>query len=210
VLPTPNGGCCTFERYEYSGALTTPCSERTAAEPKMNMVIASPRTALVLLSLFAACASTPPPAPEAPPAQQCAAFEIVDVELAPDPRLNPDREGYSRSVVVRLYQLEGAEPFLQASYEDVWHDPQGGSAARTVVGGPEELILIPGRMEKRALKRNPKATHVGVAAKFREYQGATGWKAVAALSPANPCPSELDPLAGKVGLELANFSVRLR
>jgi type VI secretion system VasD/TssJ family lipoprotein len=130
--------------------------------------------------------------------------------MNPATRLNPDREGYARSVVVRVYQLEGADAFDRASFEELWRDPSGGSAARSVVAGPDELILVPGQLDKRALRRNVKATHVGVAANFREHQGLVGWKVAAPLAPVNPCPSQLDPTTARLGMELDGYTIRLR
>ncbi|HEY6881018.1 MAG TPA: type VI secretion system lipoprotein TssJ [Polyangiales bacterium] len=166
-----------------------------------------------IASALVACASSPPPAPAPPPPQpapQCNAFETIDLELSPDPRLNPDREGYARSAVVRIYQLEGSEAFERASFDELWRDTSGGSAARSVVSGPDELVIIPGQLDKRALLRNPKATHVGVAVNFREHQELFGWKVAAPIAPANPCPSKADPVAAHLGMELQNYVIRLR
>jgi type VI secretion system protein VasD len=141
----------------------------------------------------------------------CDKSEVMDLTFAPEPRLNPDREGNPRSVVVRLYQLKEAEPFMQAGFEQLWSG--SGATGGPVVAGPDELTLIPGKQEVRRFNRHPKATYVGVTANFREHIADTSWKGVAELpAPKNPCENEddLDPIAARIGVRLMEYMLRVR
>jgi type VI secretion system protein VasD len=149
------------------------------------------------------CGGAPPP----PPAAPCNKPEMLTVRFEPHPQLNPDREGYPRSVVVRMYQLEGADAFATATFEDLWAGV--GKSSPSVVAGPDELTLIPGRRETRSVKRNAKTTHVALTANFREYHPDSGWKAVLELPQAgNPCAENAPKL--EVTAELANYTLQLR
>jgi type VI secretion system VasD/TssJ family lipoprotein len=165
----------------------------------------STATALVgaLIGTFAsACASAPPPPPPLP----CTLPEMVTVQIAPDPQLNPDREGHSRSVVVRLYQMEGDGPLAAIGYDELWQP--SAAPPRSVVAGPDEFTVIPGRLETRKMKRVEGASHVGVTAKFREHSERSAWRAIWQLPAAsNGCQTATAP---RVTVELANYELRVR
>ncbi len=160
--------------------------------------------ALVFVCVGSACGGAKP--------ASCDKSEVIDLTFAPEPRLNPDRDGNPRSVVMRVYQLKEAEPFMQASFEQLWSG--AGASGGPVVAGPEELTLIPGKQEARRFNRHPKATYIGVTANFREHITDTAWKAVAEVPPPkNPCLSdgeELDPVAARVGVRLMEYQLRVR
>ncbi|MDB4990789.1 MAG: hypothetical protein JWN04_5967 [Myxococcaceae bacterium] len=147
-----------------------------------------------------ACGGAPPPAPE------CKKPAQLVVRLEPNAILNQDREGNPRSVVLRLYQLEGADAFLSAGFEDIW---ASGGAGPSVVAGPDELTVIPGRVETRTMLRNPKATHFGVAGKFRVVQEAPGFRAVAVL-PEAPDPCRDSGAATSLQAYLMNYTIQLQ
>lgn len=168
----------------------------------MGAVTSSRSTATTLVGALTgvlACASAPPPPPP------CTLPEMVTVQLAPDPQLNPDREGHSRSVVVRLYQMEGDGPLAAIGYDELWQP--SAAPPRSVVAGPEEFTLIPGRVETRKLKRHEAASHVGVAAKFREHSERSAWRAIWQLPAASNACQNPGP---RVTVELANYSLRVR
>jgi type VI secretion system VasD/TssJ family lipoprotein len=146
------------------------------------------------------CGAAPPPKP-------CDKPEQVTLHFQPHPQLNQDREGYPRSVVVRLYQLEGAEAFTTATFEDLWS--VGAKAHPSVLTGPDELTLIPGRQEVRNIKRHPKATHFAMTANFREYHPDSGWKGALELPQAQDACAENAPKI-EVTAELANYTLQLR
>lgn len=139
----------------------------------------------------------------------CEKSELLTVQFEPYPALNQDREGNPRSVVVRVFQLEGDESFRLATFEELW--VTGGKAAASVVGGPDELIIVPGVRETRSLKRNPKATHIAMTANFREHHPESEWKATLELPKADdPCRKDAPKVAAMVTAELANYALRLR
>jgi type VI secretion system VasD/TssJ family lipoprotein len=143
----------------------------------------------------------------AAPPKTCDKQEQVTLHFEPHPQLNQDREGYPRSVVVRLYQLEGAEAFSAATFEDLWQ--VGAKPHPSVLTGPDELTLIPGRREERKIKRNPKATHFAMTANFREYHPDSGWKATLELAQVQDACAD-NPPKNEVTAELANYTLQLR
>lgn len=143
------------------------------------------------------CATSPKPVTTA-----CTRAELVEVALTPHPQLNPDREGYPRSVIVRVYQLDGIDDFEAATYDELWQaesPPEGAS-------GATELILVPGAQEVRKIPRSEKATHLAVAAKFREHTG-SGWRATRAIPPPlNACESP----PPRMHVDLIHYTLHLR
>lgn len=149
---------------------------------------------------FGGCGSKKPPPP-------CNKTEQVTLHFEPHPQLNQDREGYPRSVVVRLYQLEESAPFAAATFEDLWQP--GAAPHPSVVAGPDELTLIPGRREIRNIKRHPKATAIAITANFREHHPDSGWKGALELPQAqDPCAENAPK--NEVVAELANYTLQLR
>jgi type VI secretion system protein VasD len=151
----------------------------------------------------------------AKPKGECDKSEVIELTFAPENRLNPDREGNPRSVVVRVFQLKEADPFLQASFDQLWSG--SGSPGGPVVAPPDELTIIPGKPETRRIARHPKATFLGITANFREHIADTAWKGTAELpAPKNPCEveendEETDPtLAARVGVRMMEYTLRVR
>lgn len=158
---------------------------------------------LAALALWSVgCGGAPKPA-------VCDRVETVELQLVPRAQLNPDREGYSRSVVVRVYQLQSAEGLAAIDFDELWQQQAGAPAlALSAMSGPEEFTLIPGRTENKVLKRQPTATHLAVVAKFREYHPDSGWRVIAPLpTVGDPCQPPIGP---RLTVELLNYSLRLR
>lgn len=143
-----------------------------------------------------------------PPPPRCDKVEQVTLHFEPHPQLNQDREGYPRSVVVRLYQLDDSAPFAAATFEDLWQT--GAKPHPSVVTGPDELILIPGRREIRNIKRHPKATAIALTANFREHHPESAWKAALELPKAQEDPCAENAPKVEVTAELANYTLQLR
>jgi type VI secretion system VasD/TssJ family lipoprotein len=143
------------------------------------------------------------------PTPACDKSELVAQRFEPNPTLNPDREGNTCSVVVRVYQLEGIDPFMAATFADLWQGAGPNPSGGTVVSGPEELTIIPGRNETRTFKRSPKATHLALAGNFREIHPESGWKTALELPQAkDPCREGAAPIVATVSL--INYSMQLR
>jgi type VI secretion system protein VasD len=156
-------------------------------------------TVLSALLVLCACGG-------AKPRPQCDKQEKVRLIFDTNTQLNHDRDGFSRSVVVRLYQLDDVVAFEQSDFETLW----GSASVPGAVAGQDELTLVPGGPRAEELKRSPKATHLGLAANFREHEG-DGWKALVQLPPPqDPCAEDAPPLALKLGLELANYTMQVR
>jgi type VI secretion system protein VasD len=142
----------------------------------------------------------------AKPRPQCDKQEKISLTFDTHPQLNHDRDGYSRSVVVRVYQLDDVVAFEQADFDSLW----GSSTVAGAVSGQDEITLVPGKSQKEQLKRSPKATHLAFAANFREH-GEDGWKTLVQLPEAqDPCAEDAPPAAFKLGLELANYTMQVR
>lgn len=132
---------------------------------------------------------------------RCDDSEAVTLHVHPAKHLNPDRAGLPRSVVVRFYQLGDARAFDDSSFERVWTGAEG-------LPKPEQLIALPGRNQVHALRRDPAARYLAVAANFREREGDSGWRALvrlpAAQSTCGPWPS-----AAPIELSLADYALHL-
>jgi len=88
-------------------------------------------------------------------------------------QLNPDAEGKPLSVVMRVYQLTDLERFAATDAETLWDTPQ--KALGNTLVEAREITLLPGigQIDQWPLAKN--ARYVGVAAFFRDEQGAR-WK----------------------------------
>ena len=107
---------------------------------------------------------------------------------------------------MRVFQLDDVVAFEQSDFDTLWQ----GSSVPGAVAGQDELTLVPGKPQVAQLKRSPKATHLGFAANFREHDG-DSWKALVQLPEAqDPCAEDAPPVAFKLGLELANYTMRVR
>lgn len=134
----------------------------------------------------------------------------LQLRLAPHAQLNHDREGYSRSTVVRVYQLKAPHAFAQTGFEDIWFGDDAALLGAELVSGPEELTAVPGRPLTRDIVRSPEATHLAIAANFRKHQQRSGWKQLLDLPAAqDPCASDQDAPAAipRVHVELAHYAL---
>lgn len=156
--------------------------------------------ALALLLLAAGCASAP-----------CAHGETIALRLSPHKQLNQDRDGYPRSVVLRLYQIDSAERFRAIGFDTLWQTPDTGTPQKPVVVTPEQLTVIPGKRESRTLARAPAARFVAVVANFREHRAGSGWQAIAPLpKPKNACAPKSAKVAARLTVELEDYGLQLR
>lgn len=136
---------------------------------------------------------------------RCDSTEAIALHVHPATHLNPDRAGLPRSVVVRVYQLGDARAFRSSSFERVWAGAAGG------LPRPDQLIALPGRSQAHALRRDPKAQYLAVAANFRERDGDLHWRALVHLPVAqNPCQHWPSERSGPIELVLADYALQLR
>jgi len=144
-------------------------------------------------------------------APACQRTERIAVQLHPQKQLNQDRDGYSRSLVLRLYQLDSAEQFRQIGFDQIWQSQNDGTPQKPVVAGPEELTLVPGKREQREVARKPEAKFFAVVANFREHEPGSGWQAIVPLpSPQDLCLRDVSTVAARVNVELKDYGLALR
>ena len=90
---------------------------------------------------------------------------MVKVELQSNQGLNPNRQGESLPVVVRVYQLNDKGAFESATFNQLWKQDEG------VLGGTmltrSEIVLNPSTNNKVELDRHDQAKYVGIVAIFR-------------------------------------------
>jgi dimethylargininase len=106
--------------------------------------------------------------------------------------LNPDRAGFPRSVVVRVYQLGDARAFENSSFERLWSGAAGGLPA------PEQMIALPGRDQSQAFARDPAARNMAIAGNFRERDADSHWRALVRLPAANLAEGQVTHIARSV------------
>jgi type VI secretion system protein VasD len=126
---------------------------------------------LLAAALLAACVPEPPPAPEA-------AGPVV-VDITASTATNPDAAGRASPVGIRLYLLRTPDAFRIADYFALTDDPQGTLGDSLVESS--ELFVSPGAAVSRPLDLPPGAAFVGIAAGFRNIDGAQ-WRAVVPAS----------------------------
>jgi type VI secretion system protein VasD len=90
---------------------------------------------------------------------------MVNVELQSNQGLNPNRQGESLPVVVRVYQLNDKGAFESATFNQLWKQDEGvlGSTLLT----RSEIIINPSTTDKVELDRHEQAKYVGIVAIFR-------------------------------------------
>jgi type VI secretion system VasD/TssJ family lipoprotein len=153
---------------------------------------------LVVLVALTGCASVPLPQP------LCSKPEEITLRVYPAAQMNQDREGFARSVVLRLYQLQDTRSFQASTFDAIWSTPD--TATR-----PDEWIVLPGQRVAHALRRDPNASHLAVAANFREHRGESGWRTLIALpAPHDPCTLAATDPPLAVNVVLSNYAVQLR
>ena len=90
---------------------------------------------------------------------------MVKVELQSNQGLNPNRQGESLPVVVRVYQLNDKGAFESATFNQLWKQDEGILGATML--SRSEIIINPSTTDKIELDRHEQAKYVGVVAIFR-------------------------------------------
>lgn len=133
----------------------------------------------------------------------CNKTENIVLHVHPHARLNPDRVGLPRSVVLRFYQLDDVREFRASPFERLW-----SSSERL---RPDQLIALPGQDRAHALRRDPKAHYLAVAANFRERHESGDWRALVRLpEPHDPCRDWPAGRTAPLELVLERYSLQLR
>lgn len=161
-----------------------------------------PARVLALSAVALAIGCAPPP---------CTRAESIVVRLRPDVQLNQDRDGYSRSLVMRVYQLRAVETFRQIPFEALWSRADDAEARDAVVARPAELTVLPGTRAERVVPRAKEAAFVAVVANFREHEPGSRWQALVPLRPPPRVCAPRGPLtATQLDVALKDFGMTLR
>jgi type VI secretion system protein VasD len=115
------------------------------------------------------CAKAPVVEPPPPPA-------TLDIEVQASAAVNPDAEGRPSPVVLRVYQLQEATPFLKATLNELWGSEPALLGAALVA--QREFALRPGESARATMELPANVRQLGVAAAFRDFRSGT-WRAVA-------------------------------
>ncbi|MBT8115286.1 MAG: type VI secretion system lipoprotein TssJ [Arenicella sp.] len=122
--------------------------------------------AIFLMCALTACASKPPE-----PVKMKA--QIIASET-----LNPDRNGISKPVVVRIYQLKTPGTFQGADFFSLYRDADAVLAADLL--SSQEIMMQPGSSKQLEAEFDPAARVIGVLAAFRDIENAI-WRTSLAL-----------------------------
>jgi type VI secretion system protein VasD len=156
----------TSERDEWEGSRLS-CSSRLYFRviPSESAAVSRDRAptrralwqGLAATVALAGCARGPDPTP-------------IGVTLKADAGINPNDEGKSSPVVVRLYELKGLKAFNNATFFDIMDDETKALGAELI--GSREYEMTPGQEQKYDRDVSAEATHLGVVAAFRNIQSA--------------------------------------
>jgi len=142
---------------------------------------------------------------------ECKRPETITVRIRPDNQLNQDRDGYSRSLVLRLYQMASADRFRRLQFEEIWRSRDDGAGLDAGEQAETELTLLPGKPEERKITRAPEAAYLGIVGNFREHEPGSRWQAVVRLPPKETvCASGVPRSRARVLVDLANFGLTVQ
>jgi type VI secretion system protein VasD len=118
--------------------------------------------ALLLSSVLAACAGPAPPPPPDP--------TIAAVTVNAAGYVNPNPDGQSSPVLVRVYFLKSPTAFLEADFFQLLDSDEATLAGD--LSAREEFALAPGASRSITREIKDDGRFVGVLAAFREIDGA--------------------------------------
>jgi type VI secretion system protein VasD len=125
------------------------------------------------------CASNQQPKDPTP----CTDPEQLPVIVDSDPNLNPGPNAQPLPTVVRIYQLKGTTQLSVLSLDEIMRNEKASLADDLL--DVQEITLKPKTRHYPELLRKPGATHVAVAAFYRQPTSES-WRAMAPLPPVDP------------------------
>lgn len=145
---------------------------RPSANPKPpSPGISAVWTAAVMALLLSACApEIKLPEPEAPPPPT-----KLHLRLSADKPLNPNTDGSSAPLMVRIYELKSSGPFTGADYFALLD--RDGEALGDSLLGREELRFTGGSVQSIGKELNPETRFVGIMGAYRKIDRVR-WRAV--------------------------------
>jgi type VI secretion system VasD/TssJ family lipoprotein len=137
-------------------------------------------TALAVVTALG-CASSPPPAPKDP--EPCKDPEPLSVFVDGAADLNRGPSGQPLPTVVKVYQLKGTTRLAVVSLDEVMRNEKAALGDDLLEA--QQLTLKPGARVYPELRRAKDASHLAVAALYREPT-AESWRNMVALPPTDP------------------------
>lgn len=110
----------------------------------------------------------------------CNLPQNIGLVLRGSERLNPNDDGRSLPVVVRIYQLKSGARMEEAEFDGVWRRDREVLADDILK--MDEMYLYPNQRMARSFRRDPAATHVVAVAFFRRPSGQS-WRTIYELPP---------------------------
>lgn len=107
----------------------------------------------------------------------------VSINLTTNTALNPDKEGRSSPVVLRIYELSSEKQFVDKDFFDIYDDEKE-TLGDTLIK-KQEFELSPNESRKLAISPNNKTKFIGIVAAFRNLDNAK-WQEIIALKSQKP------------------------
>lgn len=99
----------------------------------------------------------------------------VDLKFAADQTINPDTNGQSLPVLVKVYQLRDESAFNEASFDSLWKMPS--QALGNSLVAQTGVTMVPNTKKTVTLKLNDDTEHLGFVAIYRTHQSSQ-WKII--------------------------------
>lgn len=96
----------------------------------------------------------------------------VQLSIEASPSINPGADGQPLPTLLRIYQLRGELAVEGLDFDALWKSENPSDLGDAFLSA-EEITVFPGRRDTRTLPVEAEATHVLVAALFREPVGTT-------------------------------------
>jgi type VI secretion system protein VasD len=142
---------------------------------------------IILLSLilltFTAC-TTPP----------------VEMNFISMPNINPDHKHRSLPVVIRVYELTQKEPFLSATFHQLWHEDK--SMLGNTYINRQEWIINPNSNITVHFQAQPQASYIGIIALFRNPDQ-KHWRVIKAI------PGHIAAVLNHMSIQLVNNTIKI-
>ncbi|MDK2126552.1 type VI secretion system lipoprotein TssJ [Parachitinimonas caeni] len=119
---------------------------------------------LAMIAVLAGCASKP---------------VTLNTALAANSNVNPDVNGRSSPIAVRVYQLTGTSAFKSADFFSLYERDKQTLGEEYI--STEEYILVPGETKKIERKLDDRARAIGVLAAFRDLEKSQ-WRSFAEIT----------------------------
>jgi len=153
--------------------------------------------ALLLLSAHPAPAQVPAPPAAARAGANASTATQLELTIVGGPSVNPNAQGRPSPVVVRIFELKAGKAFASADYAALFERP--AQALGDDLVAQEEFVLRPGEIQHRDRALAAPVRALGVAAAFRELDGAS-WQLLVALTPGTRNLLLIDVDADKIRL----------